>query len=124
MNILRLTLAALTIISQTTAFSILDYNPECDNYLKVGVCRNYIVYGLIDAASLYFCINGQINPTDLMSVQNIINLNQNEVTHTNHPFNPTDKPKRRQMGRVPQIPKRRTGPIHKLHKRKWNGLFI
>lgn len=102
MNILRLTLIALAIINQTAGFSILDYNPECDNYLKVGVCRDYIVYGLIDAASLYFCINGQINPTDLMSVQNIINLNQHEVSliKTNLLII-ADQPKRRPMGCVP-----------------------
>lgn len=72
-------LALLSILSFTTAFNILDMYPDCDNNFKIGICRNYVVYGLVDAATLYQCINGNIGGNDVLSVQNIINLNQNKV---------------------------------------------
>lgn len=81
LNILKL-ISLFTILSALNAnstFNILDSYPQCDNPIRIGVCRNYIIYGLVDAASLFFCIKAQIKSTDYLSVQNQLNLAQNQV---------------------------------------------
>lgn len=60
-------------------FNILNIYPQCDNPIRIGVCRNYVVYGLVNAASMYLCIKGTIKGTEYLSVQNQINLLQNDV---------------------------------------------
>ena len=75
-------LSILLLISSFKAnytFNVLDSYPQCDNSLKIGVCRNYIIYGLTDAASMFLCINKMIKGGDILSVQNQINLAQNKV---------------------------------------------
>ena len=66
-------------LSADSTFNVLDYYPNCDNNIRIGVCRNYIIYGLVDAASMFYCINNHITGGDYLSVQNQINLAQDEV---------------------------------------------
>ena len=71
----------LTLISFTkeTTFNIFDIYSQCDNSMAIGVCRNYIIYGLVDAASIFYCINKKLTTGDYLSVQNQINLAQKQV---------------------------------------------
>lgn len=73
------TIATLGTFAQCGTYNILDIYSDCDNSITLGVCRNYIVYGLVDAASLFYCINGQLTNGDFLSVQNQINLAQKQV---------------------------------------------
>lgn len=70
---------SLASVAQGSTYNILDFYSDCDSSLTLGVCRNYIVYGLVDAASLFYCINSKLSGGDYLSVQNQLNLAQQQV---------------------------------------------